>query len=790
VADDLAEYLRTAYLREKSTIGEIQSLVEEIVRVFSWSFLGTTWPYELVSKEAPRRPRSFSFSTTAMISFALGLVTGSVTESSLLPAVRQIRPSDAKEAQEERELVESHIGRALDELIRRSAKVASQARAREKAGYAKPRVDPALTDSTTFGWDDPFTMTWLLEVLWHDDHRQSFLEGLKEHGWATVKAALANPKEPVLLISPEEVVFHAFPVLRVIQMGQTLSRMAGWDSLGELEEVSGIHALLEERVHLHLSQSRIPDAGFDAADMVFSLEGWLLTGPSEPDLSLVDQAFRVLEDAQEGTPYWRPLRPFKATQQGLVLLPQSVEIANSLLRLSSNPALARRSHFSRHLELFERYAAWLQGRAFRGFASPMPEKARRFVGWESEHTYTQDRIHLWQTSQVLIFFQHYIAMLQQHVAQTTLRLAGFLPETLAPRFPGEGPAREWAEWKRQESFTRGEPNGPYQVLSQIDRDFVQPRVAGDGAEPSFSMLLYGPPGTGKSSIADELARALRFPKITVTPSDFISGGGEEVESRAKAIFQVLQEQTDLIVLFDEIDQLLLDRDSQLYRDQGDLFKFLTPGMLTKLNDLAKRRRVLFVVATNYYERIDRAIKRPGRIDAQYLVLPPDVVRRQAILEELVEGWTGLQQPDRSEIALKTVRFTYTELKNLAEYVKRQQDDLRGSLEQGVLAAVGRFPALATLESYGPRLGFVWNGKKVEQAPVSTTERPWEEFALLVYLELQANDRLPNKPQWVPEALRQAVAHVQDKQVRSELKAALPSDTPPVRGQTVPDEGAE
>src|SRR5207244_9601882 len=139
-------------------------------------------------------------------------------------------------------------------------------------------------------------------------------------------------------------------------------------------------------------------------------------------------------------------------------------------------------------------------------------------------------------------------------------------------------------------------------------------------------------------IARELSRRLGYRLLTVTPSDFITSGGEAVEARTKAIFTALQQQTDLVVLFDEIDHLLLDRNSDLYREQGDLFKLLTPGMLTKLNRLADRRRLVLVIATNYHERIDRAIKRPGRIDAKYLVLPQDLAQRERHLSTVVKGW--------------------------------------------------------------------------------------------------------------------------------------------------------
>lgn len=55
----------------------------------------------------------------------------------------------------------------------------------------------------------------------------------------------------------------------------------------------------------------------------------------------------------------------------------------------------------------------------------------------------------------------------------------------------------------------------------------------------------------------------------------------------------------MVILFDEIDQFMLDRDSEYFRDQETVFQFLTPGMLTKLADLRASKSVLFVVATNY-----------------------------------------------------------------------------------------------------------------------------------------------------------------------------------------------
>jgi SpoVK/Ycf46/Vps4 family AAA+-type ATPase len=56
-------------------------------------------------------------------------------------------------------------------------------------------------------------------------------------------------------------------------------------------------------------------------------------------------------------------------------------------------------------------------------------------------------------------------------------------------------------------------------------------------------------------------------------------------------------------------------------------------MLTKINDLRKAKRSIFVIATNYANRIDPAIKRIGRIDHKLLLLPPNLERRRAMIRK-------------------------------------------------------------------------------------------------------------------------------------------------------------
>jgi SpoVK/Ycf46/Vps4 family AAA+-type ATPase len=301
-------------------------------------------------------------------------------------------------------------------------------------------------------------------------------------------------------------------------------------------------------------------------------------------------------------------------------------------------------------------------------------------------------------------------------------------------------ASEWTDFVASEPFSGGDTGSPYNVFERLDEDFVKPRVAASSSTKYFSMLLYGPPGTGKSTVAEEVANALSRDWVRVTPSDFLTAGGEHVEARATAIFtDVLPDQANLFVLFDEIDQLLLDRNSRLYRAQGDVFKMLTPGMLTKINDLARGKQVVFAIATNYIERIDRAIRRAGRIDASYLVLPPDFSRRLAILagfdDKRIEGWPSVWKQLKAssdELARHTACFAYGELEQLARQIVGKAEGVKGKALKDLALREALLIQPVRPEDY------LKTRMTDDEAHRDAVDKPSEEFALMCYLRLEKN----------------------------------------------------
>lgn len=626
----LATYLRTDYLTDTKQLDRIQKVIESVIPIFVDRMVPAgnrkgvrTWPYLLKQGEDPEA-RKFSYSTHCMILFALNAILLGIDRSSLKSTANPVLfPRQIRAPKMNLEDVSSVVTKAMRDLLT----------------MLKLNQSPFVW-SHTFGDNDPMTLSWIAELLLRPPADVK-VDGAYSQKVRTVAREVCSRGQNVLRFETRrnkegerDVNPHCFLWLRLQHLAKLAPRLRRRRDGPEPEPIrtKEIGAkTFEDELHRQLGYFVVPDSRFDPAVLVFALEGALQFDPQGVSESTIESLFQTLEESQKRNPYWRPMTPFLGNSQGMVLFPVSVEISNSLLRSYEILHKAKRpTHFSRLEALLRRYAQWLLARAERSSYVVYTERGarepRQAVGWHSEHVNQPGTIHMWETSQVLLFLVHYWSLLQRKIAAEGLAYAGLR-------------LREWEEIDRVETYWRDEPlvalsqgrrtadgNGPhYAVLARIRRDFIDKR------KPR-SLLLYGPPGTGKTTVAEQMACSLKRPLLIITVSDFLASGAAEVEARAKGVFRVLQEQEDIVILFDEIDQFLLDRSSDAYRQQeGSIFQFLTPGMLTKFQDLREAKRSVFIVATNYVERIDSAIKRQGRIDDQLLLSLPDKRRRREFL---------------------------------------------------------------------------------------------------------------------------------------------------------------
>lgn len=124
-------------------------------------------------------------------------------------------------------------------------------------------------------------------------------------------------------------------------------------------------------------------------------------------------------------------------------------------------------------------------------------------------------------------------------------------------------------------------------------------------------LLQGAPGTGKTETVKQIARILNRELYAVDFSVVIDSKLGQTQKNIAALFREINgfRQPDrIIVLFDEIDSLALDRtNSNDLREMGRA----TSSILKELDRLDDR--IVLVATTNLYEHLDKALSR--RFDA-------------------------------------------------------------------------------------------------------------------------------------------------------------------------------
>jgi len=162
-----------------------------------------------------------------------------------------------------------------------------------------------------------------------------------------------------------------------------------------------------------------------------------------------------------------------------------------------------------------------------------------------------------------------------------------------------------------------------------------------------SLVLYGPPGTGKTTLVEALANTCGVRLVEVTPSDLAKMGEPAIERRARAVFYALSLLTRVVVLFDEFDPVLRDRE-QAGKGALNILSFLTPGMLPKLKELSERaskQSSAYVLITNLIGTLDDAAVRQGRFDERVGIFPPDPLSRLGYFQFLC-GTGKRPKPER------------------------------------------------------------------------------------------------------------------------------------------------
>jgi AAA+ superfamily predicted ATPase len=454
-----------------------------------------------------------------------------------------------------------------------------------------------------------------------------------------------------------------------------------WGASAQLtrEYVSKFSKWARAEVDSQISLYHVPyRTNFDAPQLAFALR---ILQDLEPDTNpeLIRKGLEILFSSQQEDGVWPVGAPVVFDRKWMqAAYVNNIEIVNAIM-----PVIMQRSGVAEYRKHLGRIYTWLRTN-YRGITSG--NTGRKIFGWPTDKILERGRIDVWATAIALEFLGSYSSSLRRDVNVTVLKerydyqeadkLVKW-PDVLDPEFLKDYNKR---------------------TTTIIQREYVTP-FHDKGESSNSSMILYGPPGTAKTTLAQAIASELGWIYVNITPSDFVKHGIEQSESMARTLFNDLMQLSEAVVLFDEIDEMLRDR-SRPESDKGSrqqppvaMLQFLIPGMLPKLQQLKKygeKNKLIFIIATNYLDRLDEAVIRPGRIDTKFIMPPPDKPSRQVQLVKLMNA-KGVPRGDpqrrmrlAEHLAEKTNGWVYKELEALVASMS-QVDDLGGKLDRNELS---------------------------------------------------------------------------------------------------------
>src|ERR687889_572028 len=152
-----------------------------------------------------------------------------------------------------------------------------------------------------------------------------------------------------------------------------------------------------------------------------------------------------------------------------------------------------------------------------------------------------------------------------------------------------------------------------------------------GIEAPKGVLLYGPPGTGKTLLAKAVANE--------TNANFYSIGGPEIMSK----------------FYGESEEV-----------SGDVEKRVVSQLLTLMDGIGSRGKLVVIGATNRPDAIDPALRRPGRFDREIEIGIPDEDGRFDILQIHTRGMPLTEDVNLESFAKITHGFVGADLEALSK----------------------------------------------------------------------------------------------------------------------------
>jgi transitional endoplasmic reticulum ATPase len=183
-----------------------------------------------------------------------------------------------------------------------------------------------------------------------------------------------------------------------------------------------------------------------------------------------------------------------------------------------------------------------------------------------------------------------------------------------------------------------------------------------GVEAPKGVLLHGPPGTGKTLLAKAVAGETSANFTNLSGPEIMSKYYGQSEENLREIFKQAQENAPSIIFIDEIDSIAPKRDEV----SGEVERRVVAQLLSLMDGLESRGKVVVIGATNRPNALDPALRRPGRFDREIEIGIPDRNGRLEILQIHTRGMPLSKDVDLAKLADLSHGYAGADLAALAK----------------------------------------------------------------------------------------------------------------------------
>ena len=182
-----------------------------------------------------------------------------------------------------------------------------------------------------------------------------------------------------------------------------------------------------------------------------------------------------------------------------------------------------------------------------------------------------------------------------------------------------------------------------------------------------ALLFYGPAGCGKTFFAEKMAEEIGINFMKIVPDDIACTWIHGTQQKIGELFRKAEKNGPTLIFFDEFEAMVPHRSSNEanQHQNGEVNEFLC-----MLNNAADRG-IYVVAATNFPERIDKAILRTGRIDEIIYVDMPDAESREALFKLELKKLPVEEDIDFMQLATLTDGYNCSDINYIIKTASRK-----------------------------------------------------------------------------------------------------------------------